>query len=295
MALVGPPMVAASIGEELDGRGARRPEVLDRRERQRARRRRRRGRGARRAQAGALVPSRLGRAARAGGGAGRAGAARRGAAHARAERPAPRLRHAPRARGDLRRRQLLPWKERYGASLLCSLARLEGSRSAWSRASRCSAPASSTCPRWRRRRSSPTSATRFNLPLVFLQDVPGPDGRLRRRARRHPPAVRGGRRHASRGCASRRSRSSCGRPTAAATSRSPGGRPTPTCARLADAELGFMAPTPASRSSTSAGSRRRSPSEGEEAHDAARRRARAEEWARESEPWEAAAHIYSTT
>ena len=105
IALSGPPVIAAAIGEELTSRRARRPEGLQRAERQRPPRRRRRAGGARGDPARAHLPAGLRRPPRAGGACRAARAGRRGAAHARAERPAARLRHAQGARGDLRRGQ----------------------------------------------------------------------------------------------------------------------------------------------------------------------------------------------
>ena len=142
IALSGPPVVAAAIGEELTAEELGGPKPSRREEPQRASRRRGRAGRDRGGQAGALVPARFGRAPRAGGGRRTARPRSRDAARARTRRPAPRLRHAEGGRGDLRRRQpaavgRAAWAER---SLLVRTARGRGS-SASSQASRSSAEA----------------------------------------------------------------------------------------------------------------------------------------------------------
>ena len=132
----------------------------------------------------------------------------------------------------------------------------------------------------------------FNIPLVFFQDVPG--------LMIGTEAERGGILHGyervvagSRGPRCRSSPSWSARPTAAATSRSAAGPPTRTCVLAwPTAEMGFMAPGTGVRTVY-----RRSLEETLEAEEPRGRARRAGRragrgWAAESEPWEAAAHVY---
>ena len=122
-----------------------------------------------------LLHARLGRAARAG----------------RAAAPSPRatprscatlVPREPRRGYDMRKvlecivdeDSLFQWGERFGRSLIMRARADRGpGRSASSPASRCSAPACSTCPALSKEARFVELCDTFNLPLVFLQDVPG--------------------------------------------------------------------------------------------------------------------------
>ena len=127
----------------------------------------------------------------------RARARRRGAAHARAERPAARLRHAQGARGDLRRRHASS-RGPSGTAPASSarLARIEGEAVGVVASQPMQRAGVMDVPALTKEAAFVDLCDTFNLPLVFLQDVPGPDDRLRRRARRHPRRLRAGRRAA---------------------------------------------------------------------------------------------------
>ena len=157
-----------------DAGRARRPARLDGGERLRTRRRRGRRGGDRGGQARPLVPPRPRRPAGAPRAAGGARPRRRAAAEARPGRPAARLRHAQGARGDRRRGQPLALEGALRAEPLLPASRgSTGRRSACWPASRCTARACSTSRRWRSSPQFIDLCDTFNLPLVFLQDVPG--------------------------------------------------------------------------------------------------------------------------
>jgi acetyl-CoA carboxylase carboxyltransferase component len=186
---------------------------------------------------------------------------------------------------------VLPWKERYGASLLCSLARLEGSpvgvvaSQPMQRAGVLDADAMEKEVQFAR------FCDTFNIPLVFLQDVPGlmvgSEAERSGVLRKYEEVV---------GTLSR-----VRVPKIAVVVRKAyggghfalAGRPTHPDLVLAwpTAELGFMAPTTGVQVVYKRRLEETLAREGEEAH---RRLVEelGEEWARESEPWEAAKHIY---
>jgi acetyl-CoA carboxylase carboxyltransferase component len=186
---------------------------------------------------------------------------------------------------------VLPWGERYGASLICSFGRLEGqpvgilASQPMQRAGVLDAPA------LKKETAFVDLCDTFNLPLVFLQDVPGLmigsdaeqngilagyESVVTRLARARVPKVvvvvrkaYGGGHFAL------------------------GGRPTHPDLIFAwpTAELGFMAPSTGVRTVYKRRLEDVLDKEGQEAHDRLIEEL-SEEWARESEPWEAAAHIF---
>jgi acetyl-CoA carboxylase carboxyltransferase component len=186
---------------------------------------------------------------------------------------------------------VLPWKERYGASLLCSLARLKGevvgviASQPMQRAGVLDATA------MRKEVEFAHLCDTFNFPLVFLQDVPGlMVGREAERSgvlRSYEEVV---------GTLSR-----ARVPKVAVVVRKAyggghfalGGRPTHPDLVLAwpSAELGFMAPSTGVQVVYKRRLEEMLVREGEEAH-AALVHELSDEWTRESEPWEAAKHVY---
>ena len=259
MALVGPPIVAASIGEELTAEELGGPKfstaesgnahaVADGR-----------GGGDRPLKrALSYLPDSAAHPAPRGAGC-RVRARGRRPARARADRPSPRLRHAPSARGDLRRRQHpCPGRSATAPSLLCSLARLEGQRGRGGREPADAARRRPRCGRDGEGGRVRSALRHLQHPARLPAGRARPDGRLRGRAKRRPAQATRTSSARSRACASRRSRSSCARPTAAATSRSAAARRTPiSSSRGRPPSSGSWPRRPASRSSTSAGSRRR--------------------------------------
>ncbi len=186
---------------------------------------------------------------------------------------------------------LFQWGERYGRSLITGFARIEGkpvgivASQPMQRAGVLDVPALTKLAGFAK------LCDTFNIPLAFLQDVPGL--MIGKDAERG--GILAGYKNVvttlayARGAEDRRS--SCARPTAAGTSRSAGARCAPTCcSRGRRPRWASWRPTPACAPSTSASSTVCSPSEGSEAHDALVAELEAE-WAAESEPWEAAANI----
>jgi acetyl-CoA carboxylase carboxyltransferase component len=189
------------------------------------------------------------------------------------------------------RGSVLPWKERYGASLLCSLARLEGevvgviASQPMHRAGVLDAAA------MKKEVEFAHLCDTFNIPLVFLQDVPGlmvgTDAERSGVLRGYEEVV---------GVLSR-----VRVPKIAVVVRKAyggghfalGGRPTHPDLVLAwpTAELGFMAPAAGVQVVYKRRLEETLAREGEDAH-AALVEQLSEEWARESEPWEAAKHVY---
>ena len=89
-----------------------------------------------------------------------------------------------------------PWGEKYGASVLCCLARIEGEAIGVVASQPMQRAGVMDVPALTKEAAFVDLCDTFNLPLVFLQDVPGPDDRLGRRARRHPRRLRARRRPA---------------------------------------------------------------------------------------------------
>jgi acetyl-CoA carboxylase carboxyltransferase component len=186
---------------------------------------------------------------------------------------------------------ILPWKERYGPSLLCSLARLEGetvgvvASQPMQRAGVLDADAMEKEVEFVR------LCDTFNIPLVFLQDVPGlmvgSEAERRGVLRRYEEVV---------GTLSR-----ARVPKIAVVVRKAyggghfalAGRPTHPDLVLAwpTAELGFMAPATGVQVVYKRRLEETLARDGEEAHRQLVDEL-SEEWARESEPWEAAKHVY---
>ena len=246
IALSGPPVVAAAIGEELTAEELGGPKLVRR--------------------ARAATPTRVvddeeaaidalkralslpaGLAAHPGAGARRPPSPARDAGDLLElvpSRPAARLRHAQGARGDLRRRQH-PAVGRALRRAACS------ARSRASRGRPVGVVASQPMqragvldvPALAKEAAFVDLCDTFNLPLVFLQDVPGLMIGSEAERRGILAGLRERRRAARAGDACRRSRWSCARPTAAATSRSAVARRTPTsCSPGRPPSSGFMAP-----------------------------------------------------
>ncbi len=174
IALSGPPVIAAAIGEELTADELGGPKVSTRDQRQRPPRRRRRAGGDRRDPARALLPPGLGRPPRTAAARRRAGPRRRRAAHARAQRPEARLRHAQGAGGDLRRGQH-PAVGREATAPACSAAwrGSKGRRSGVVASQPMQRAGVMDVPALDEGAAFVDLCDTFNLPLVFLQDVPG--------------------------------------------------------------------------------------------------------------------------
>jgi propionyl-CoA carboxylase beta chain len=186
---------------------------------------------------------------------------------------------------------ILAWKERYGPSLLCSLARLEGhavgvvASQPMQRAGVLDAAAMEKEVEFAR------LCDTFNIPLVFLQDVPG--------LMVGSEAERSGVLHKYEDVVGTLSRVRV--PKIAVVVRKAyggghfalGGRPTHPDLVLAwpTAELGFMAPATGVQVVYKRRLEETLANEGEEAHQQLVKEL-GEEWARESEPWEAAKHVY---
>ena len=272
IALSGPPVVAAAIGEELTAEELGGPKPS------------RRARAAtrtsssttRQAAIAALkralsLPARLGRAAR-------RRPRRRARPRATREtlpalvpaRPAPRLRHAQGARGDLRRRQ----PAAVGRALR---RRASSARSRGSRARRVGVVASQPMqrggvidvPALAKEAAFVDLCDTFNLPLVFLQDVPGLMIGSEAEQARHPRRLRERRRAPrARAGAEGRGRRPQGLRRRPLRARRPADPPRPACSPGRRPSSASWRPRPASAPSTSAGSRRCAPSRGKEAEDA---------------------------
>jgi methylmalonyl-CoA decarboxylase subunit alpha len=188
------------------------------------------------------------------------------------------------------RDSLSPWGERYGRSLICAFARLEGqvtgviASQPMQRAGVLDVPALS-----KERRFAQLCDT-FNIPLVFLQDVPG--------LMIGTEAERGGILRCYEELASTLARTKV--PKVALIVRKAyggghialGGRPVKPDVLLAwpSAEMGFMAPDTGVRTVYRRALDRLAAEQGDGARDAYAAELEAE-WAAESQPWEAAAHI----
>jgi methylmalonyl-CoA decarboxylase subunit alpha len=185
---------------------------------------------------------------------------------------------------------LVPWGERYGRSLICALARIEGAPVGIVASQPMQRAGVLDVPALHKEATFVDICDTFNIPLVFLQDVPGlMIGR---------DAERGGILKGYEMVVTRLSRATV--PKVAVVVRKAyggghialGGRPVRPDLLLAwpTAELGFMAPETGVRTVY----RRRLEAvlaeEGREAHDALVAELEAE-WAAEAAPWEAAATI----
>jgi acetyl-CoA carboxylase carboxyltransferase component len=188
------------------------------------------------------------------------------------------------------RDSLLPWGERYGRSLLCALARIEGkpvgvvASQPMHRAGVLDVPALSKELRFAE------LCDTFNIPLVFLQDVPG--------LMIGTDAERGGILRCYEQLAAALARAQV--PKIAVIVRKAyggghialGGRPVKPDLLVAwpSAEMGFMAPDTGVRTVHRRALDRLEAEEGTAARDA-QAAALELEWAAESQPWEAAANI----
>jgi acetyl-CoA carboxylase carboxyltransferase component len=186
---------------------------------------------------------------------------------------------------------VLNWKERYGPSVLCALARIDGDAVGIVASQPMQRAGVLDVPALAKTAAFVDLCDTFNLPLVFLQDVPGlMIGSDAERA----GILAGYERLVSRLARARVPKISViVRKAYGGGHFALGGRPTHPDLVLAwpTAELGFMAPATGVRTVFKRRLEQVLRDEGSEAHDAMVAQL-AEEWARESEPWEAAAHFY---
>lgn len=186
---------------------------------------------------------------------------------------------------------IMPWAERYGASVLCSFGRIEGEAVGIVASQPMQRAGVMDVPALAKELAFIDLCDTFNLPLVFLQDVPG--------LMIGSDAERGGILAGYERVVARLARAKV--PKIAVIVRKAyggghfalGGRPTHPDLILAwpTAEMGFMAPSTGVRTVHRRRLETTLESEGKEAHDRLVEELAAE-WARESEPWEAAAHFY---
>jgi acetyl-CoA carboxylase carboxyltransferase component len=185
---------------------------------------------------------------------------------------------------------ILQWGERYGRSLICAFARLEGNVAGVIASQPMQRAGVLDVPALSKERRFAELCDKFNIPLVFLQDVPG--------LMIGTEAERGGILRCYEELASTLARTKV--PKVAVVVRKAyggghialGGRPVKPDLLLAwpTAEMGFMAPDTGVRTVY----RRKLDALAAEQGDAARDAYAAEleaEWAAESQPWEAAANI----
>ncbi len=186
---------------------------------------------------------------------------------------------------------ILPWRERYGASLICSLARLEGQPVGVLASQPMQRAGVLDVPALKKEAAFVDVCDTFNLPLVFLQDVPG--------LMIGSDAEQGGILGGYESVVTRLARARV--PKVVVVVRKAyggghfalGGRPTHPDLIFAwpSAELGFMAPSTGVRTVYKRRLEETLEQEGQEAHDALVEQL-SDEWSRESEPWEAAAHVF---
>jgi acetyl-CoA carboxylase carboxyltransferase component len=186
---------------------------------------------------------------------------------------------------------LMPWAERQGPSLICALARIEGGAVGVVASQPMQRGGVMDVAALTKEAAFVDLCDTFNLPLVFLQDVPG--------LMIGSDAERAGILAAYERVVARLARAAV--PKVVVVLRKAyggghfalGGRPTHPDLLLAwpTAELGFMAPATGVRTVYRRQLEESLEAEGQEAHDRLVARL-AEDWARESEPWEAAAHAY---
>jgi acetyl-CoA carboxylase carboxyltransferase component len=186
---------------------------------------------------------------------------------------------------------VLPWKERYGASLLCSFARIQGevvgviASQPMQRAGVLDAPALSKETEFAK------LCDTFNFPILFLQDVPG--------LMVGSDAERSGVLRCYEEVVGTLSRARVPKVTVVVRKAyggghfALGGRPTHPDLVLAwpSAELGFMAPATGVQVVYKRQLLEALNNDGPEAHAELVGKL-SEDWARESEPWEAARHFY---
>jgi acetyl-CoA carboxylase carboxyltransferase component len=186
---------------------------------------------------------------------------------------------------------IFPWRERYGASLICSFARLEGQPVGVLASQPMQRAGVLDVPALKKEAAFVDLCDTFNLPLVFLQDVPG--------LMIGSDAEQGGILAGYESVVTRLARARV--PKIVLVVRKAyggghfalGGRPTHPDLIFAwpTAELGFMAASTGVRTVYKRRLEETLEQEGKEAHDRLID-ALSEEWARESEPWEAAANIF---
>jgi acetyl-CoA carboxylase carboxyltransferase component len=186
---------------------------------------------------------------------------------------------------------ILPWRERYGASLICAFARLEGQPVGLVASQPMQRGGVLDAPALKKETAFVEICDTFNIPLVFLQDVPG--------LMIGSDAEQGGILGGYESVVTRLSRARV--PKIVVVIRKAyggghfalGGRPTHPDLVLAwpTAELGFMAPSTGVKTVFKRRLEETLERDGKEAHDRLVDEL-AEEWARESEPWEAAAHTF---
>ena len=188
------------------------------------------------------------------------------------------------------RDSLFTWGERYGRSLICALARIEGGPVGMVASQPMQRAGVLDVPALLKERRFVELCDTFNIPLAFLQDVPG--------LMIGTEAERGGILRCYEELASTLARAQV--PKIAVIVRKAyggghialGGRPVKPDLLLAwpSAELGFMAPDTGVRTVHRRRLDRLAEDDGAEARDALAAQLEAE-WAAESQPWEAAANL----
>ena len=186
---------------------------------------------------------------------------------------------------------LVPWAERYGASVLCSLSRLEGETVGVVASQPMQRGGVMDVPALAKEAAFVDLCDTFNIPLVFLQDVPG----LMIGSEAEQSGILAGYERV----VARLARAKV--PKVAVIVRKAyggghfalGGRPTHPDLLLAwpTAELGFMAPETGVRTVHKRRLEEARDQGGKEAEDELAA-ALVAEWEHESEPWEAAAHFF---
>jgi acetyl-CoA carboxylase carboxyltransferase component len=186
---------------------------------------------------------------------------------------------------------VVEWSERLGRSLICAVARIEGEAVGLVASQPMQRAGVLDAPALRKEAAFVDLCDTFNLPLVFLQDVPG----LMIGSEAERAGILAGYEAVVRRLSSARV------PKITVVVRKAyggghfalGGRPTHPDLVLAwpTAELGFMAPATGVRTVHRRRLDEALAAGGEQARDALVEEL-AVEWARESEPWEAAAHTY---
>jgi acetyl-CoA carboxylase carboxyltransferase component len=183
------------------------------------------------------------------------------------------------------------WGERYGDSVICTLARLEGGAVGVVASQPLRRGAVMDVPALTKELAFAELCDTFNIPLVFLQDVPG--------LMIGSDAERGGILQAYERVVGRLARVSVPKVTVVVRKAyggghfALGGRPTHPDFVFAwpTAEMGFMAPETGVRTVYRRQLEATLVAEGKEAHDRMVAEL-AEAWSRESEPWEAAANTF---
>jgi acetyl-CoA carboxylase carboxyltransferase component len=186
---------------------------------------------------------------------------------------------------------LMMWGERYGDSVICTLARLEGGAVGVVASQPLRRGAVMDVPALTKELAFAELCDTFNIPLVFLQDVPG--------LMIGSDAERGGILQAYERVVGRLARVSVPKVTVVVRKAyggghfALGGRPTHPDFVFAwpTAEMGFMAPETGVRTVYRRQLEATLVAEGKEAHDRMVAEL-AEAWSRESEPWEAAANTF---